>query len=123
MASKGKQHPELARFQTGEPTATGQQPVTIKFRRTVQYECDGRHKGPFLRKGETFTFDYDFAQRWIKRGAAYDVAGPEPVDAEPVKPKPGVLQKGGASQGIEDYEAPQNEEGPRGLGYELGRKD
>lgn len=84
---------EKAPWETGE----GKQ-ITVEFLRDVQYENEGRRQGPKFYRGRTYTFDAWFAERWIKRGAAYDVAGdaPEPEAAEKLPPETG-LTRGGAS--------------------------
>lgn len=54
--------------QTGE----GEQ-KTVVFLRTRQFECYGRKKGPTFVAGKEYTFDAEFADRWLRRNAAYDV--------------------------------------------------
>jgi len=68
--------------QTGE----GEQ-KTVVFLRTRQYECYGRKKGPTFVAGKEYTFDAEFADRWLRRNAAYDVRfGPpeQEIDADEV---------------------------------------
>lgn len=52
--------------------------MRVRFLREVQYECDGRNKGPVYKKDSEHNFDDAFAQRWLRRGAAVVV---EPVIA------------------------------------------
>lgn len=44
--------------------------MRVKFTRTVQYENVGRNQGPVYELGSEHDFTDDFAQRWIRRGAA-----------------------------------------------------
>jgi hypothetical protein len=89
-------------WQEGRVGTDGVEQVKVTFLRTVQFECDGRKKGPKFHKDKDYTFDRPFADRWIKRGAAYETAHGAPEveeDEAPVAP----LQKGGASAGAEEY--------------------
>lgn len=82
----------------GRVGTEGVEQVGITFLRTVQFECDGRKKGPKFFKDKEYTFDRPFADRWIKRGAAYETKlGPPEVEDE--DEAPAVLQKGAASGG------------------------
>lgn len=85
-------------WQEGRVGTTGAEQVEVTFLRTVQFECDGRKKGPKFFKDKKYTFDRDFADRWIKRGAAYETAlgAPETEDEEEAA---APLAKGGASAG------------------------
>jgi hypothetical protein len=87
--------------QTGE----GDQ-ITVEFLRTVRFECEGRNKGPKFVKGKKYTFDAPFAERWIKRGAAFDVRIGPPEEVEDEEERAPSLTKGGASAGADDYKAP-----------------
>ncbi len=79
----------------------GVEQVKVTFLRTVQFECDGRKKGPKFFKDKDYTFDREFADRWIKRGAAYETAlGAPEVDEDEDDAAP-ALQKGGASGGAD----------------------
>lgn len=40
------------------------------FLRTEQFESEGRGKGPIFEEGQRYEFDGDFADRWLRRGAA-----------------------------------------------------
>jgi hypothetical protein len=53
--------------------------VEVRFLKTVVYETDGPKKGPVFQEGHTYKFSEEFAQRWIRRGAA-----------ELVEPKPSI---------------------------------
>lgn len=75
--------------------------VKVTFLRSVQFECDGRRKGPKFLKDRDYTFDRHFADRWIKRGAAYETAmGPPDVEEDDDAVAP-ALAKGAASAGAE----------------------
>jgi len=82
--------------QTGEGKQT-----EVEFRRTVIFECEGRKKGPKFLKGRKYTFDDAFAQRWIKRNAAFDTSESPPVEMgdDEEQQRPPVLEKGAASEG------------------------
>ena len=81
----------------------GVEQVTVVFTRTVQFECAGRKQGPKFGKGREYVFDADFANRWIKRGAAYNKAdgAPEPQleddEDEVARESRGGMTRGGAS--------------------------
>lgn len=44
--------------------------MRVKFTKTVQYETGGRNQGPVYESGSEHDFTEDFANRWIRRGAA-----------------------------------------------------
>lgn len=88
-------------WQDGRVGSDGVEQVKVTFLRTVQFECDGRRKGPKFFKDKEYTFDRDFADRWIKRGAAYETAiGPPDVEEDEEAAAP-ALAKGGASAGVD----------------------
>lgn len=46
---------------------------TITFTETVQYECEGRKKGPTFKRGHVLRdAPDDFAERWLRRGNAVE---------------------------------------------------
>jgi hypothetical protein len=59
--------------------------MRIKFVRRVQYENEGRGKGPVYDKDSVHDFSEAFAQRWLRRGVAVVFADAEPELAAPVK--------------------------------------
>lgn len=98
MASKNQKDA----WKDGRAGSSGVEQVKVTFLRTVQFECDGRKKGPKFFKDKEYAFDRPFADRWIKRGAAYETAmGPPEVDDEDEDAAAPALQKGGASAGAE----------------------
>lgn len=58
----------------------------VEFKTTVQFESDGRHKGPVFEVGSRHNLAEDFANRWIRRGVAFAVSGDHEPPAEE-KPK------------------------------------
>lgn len=60
----------------------------IKFTRTELYESEGRNKGPTYKEGSTHDFEDDFADRWLRRGAAVEVNTREPLPADGEKLDP-----------------------------------
>lgn len=60
----------------------------LEFTQSVQFECEGRHKGPKFEKGERHRLADDFADRWLRRGVAQIVEGPvlkaPPKDEAPI---------------------------------------
>ncbi|MGE0828948.1 MAG: hypothetical protein AB7O04_06310 [Hyphomonadaceae bacterium] len=92
----------MQRFHPKVPQGTPNvEQMEVEFLRSVQFECDGRKQGPKFLKGKRYTFDRPFAERWIKRGAAFDVAGPEPEPAELEEEPIAGLPRGGASEGAD----------------------
>lgn len=74
----------------------GDEPVVeVKFLRTVKFESGGRNKGPLFVKDRSYRFGEAFAQRWIKRNAAYDVRVGPPPPPEELERAPSA--RGGAS--------------------------
>ena len=69
--------------------------MRIKFLRRVQYESEGRGKGPIYEQGSEHEFDDTFAQRWLRRGVAVVVAQAVAAvpSAKPVKPREGEEQR------------------------------
>ena len=63
----------------------------IEFAESVQFESEGRHKGPKFEKGERHHFEDGFADRWLRRAVAFAVEGPSPPpvaeESPPVEPK------------------------------------
>ena len=51
----------------------------LEFTQSVQFECEGRHKGPKFEKGERHHFEDGFADRWLRRAVAFAVEGPRPA--------------------------------------------
>lgn len=44
--------------------------MRVIFTASVQYENEGRNKGPRFPAGDVFDFTEDFAQRWLRRNVA-----------------------------------------------------
>lgn len=60
--------------------------VRIGFIRTVQYESEGRRKGPMFNEGEVFDCARDFGERWLSRNVAVELPGAkDPGDERWVK--------------------------------------
>lgn len=63
----------------------------IEFSQSVQFESEGRNKGPKFEMGERHHLEDGFADRWLRRGVAFAVDGPSspPViqEPQPVEPK------------------------------------
>src|SRR5215211_157020 len=55
--------------------------MRIKFLRLVQYESEGKNKGPIYEGDSVHELRDDLAQRWLRRGVAVPVANPEPAAA------------------------------------------
>lgn len=51
-----------------------QRTVQVKFNETTIYETDGPKKGPVFKAGQTYEFPESFAQKWLRRGVAEEVA-------------------------------------------------
>jgi hypothetical protein len=79
-------------------TGDGEQ-KTIVFLRTRQYECFGRRKGPTFIAGKEYTFDAEFADRWLRRNAAYDVRFGPPEQ----QPDEDEVIAGGSASRDNDY--------------------
>jgi hypothetical protein len=65
----------------------------IEFTETVQFESEGRGKGPTFVKGERHQVEDAFAERWLRRGVAKLVDGPPPKakpkeETPPAEPRP-----------------------------------
>lgn len=79
--------------------------IEVTFLRTVRFECDGRKKGPVFKQNDSHTFDAPFAQRWLKRNAAYVTADGPPqsaqdeaeADGDAPPPRGTTMRKGEAS--------------------------
>lgn len=76
--------------------------VKVRFLRTEVYETEGFNKGPIFEQGSIHLFDRDFAERWIRRGAAEivsddaaaEAAAPaEPEAAAPAEPEAAAAAK------------------------------
>lgn len=50
--------------------------MKVKFLRKVQYETEGRGKGPIYEKDSIHDFDEEHAQKWLRRGVAEEVGKP-----------------------------------------------
>lgn len=50
---------------------------TIEFTQDVQYESEGRKKGPKFKVGDRLECKDEFADRWLRRAVAIDVTGLE----------------------------------------------
>ena len=61
--------------------------MRIKFLRRVQYESEGRAKGPVFDKDSEHDFPDAFAQRWLRRGVAVVAPAGEPPKS-PSKSEP-----------------------------------
>lgn len=61
---------------------------TIQFSRTVQYATEGRNRGPIYTEGSVHTFEDSFADKWLGRGVAVEVAGGVPIPEPAVDPAP-----------------------------------
>lgn len=48
--------------------------MRVRFLKTVQFECEGRNKGPIYSAGEVYDFDDAFARRWLRRAVAVEEA-------------------------------------------------
>lgn len=76
----------------------------IRFTETVQFESEGRHKGPTYKEGSTHDFEDGFADRWLRREVAVEVntRTPLPNDEDAVEQQADPLdhdangEKGGA---------------------------
>jgi hypothetical protein len=66
--------------------------MQIKFNQTVQYESEGRNKGPVYAKDSVHDFTAEFAQRWLQRGVAveFDPSAPIIKNKPPGPPPPSV---------------------------------
>lgn len=56
--------------------------MRIGFLMTVQYECDGRNKGPHFAKGDVYDCTDEFGNRWIERSNAVEIKGNFPPPAK-----------------------------------------
>lgn len=60
----------------------------ITFTKTVQYESEGRGKGPTYEEGRTYELRDDLAQRWINRDVAVDATVMRATLPTSTHPKP-----------------------------------
>lgn len=60
----------------------------IEFTDTVQFESEGRGRGPVFAKGERHHVEDAFAERWFRRGVAKLVDGPSPKAKPKEEPPP-----------------------------------
>lgn len=70
----------------------------VKFLRTVQYENEGRGRGPIYEKDSVHEFDEPFAQRWLRRGVAKIVDeddGGGKTDEAQARPASATAKRGG----------------------------
>lgn len=60
----------------------------IEFTETVQFENEGRGRGPVFAKGERHHVEDAFAERWLRRGVAKLVDEPSPKTKPKEEPPP-----------------------------------
>ena len=68
----------------------------VDFTASVQFECEGRRKGPNYAQGERYHFEDAIADRWLRRGVAKTVDGPvakvrAKEETPPSTPKPDTV--------------------------------
>ena len=54
----------------------------VRFTRTVQYESEGRGRGPIYEAGSEHEFEPAFAERWLRRKAAEIIETADPVEEQ-----------------------------------------
>jgi len=57
--------------------------MKVTFNTTVQFQTDGRNKGPVYEAGKTYDLRDDHANRWIRRGMAAPAKDSASVAAHP----------------------------------------
>jgi len=68
--------------------------MRVKFLRDELFESEGRNQGPLYKAGEVHDFTDEFAGRWLRRGAAVEVADEPVAEASaPVASEPPPIEE------------------------------
>jgi hypothetical protein len=70
----------------------------IKFTQTVQYESEGRGKGPIFEEGSIHDLEDNFADRWLRRGVAELVVAAKTTTPQAKTPEGPAVTSGVAAR-------------------------